>query len=628
MADWRLSQATIILSAVLTLCLGYLFQLPMKAEYTDLVVERAYFADESGQETLDTVQSQPFTPFEGPLFLGNHLRPVWLKLTLAPASQRDWVLMLQPNFVHWAEVWVPNETGGWQLKTLGTRLAFSSREVQTLVPAVTLQPSTDQAVTVFVRVKTPTTPLFVRVLKSQDSFAFDSLLSMLTGVFFGIGLIVMLFSWLVYNQTRDALWGLDAIYNLCGLIFLSLQLGLVQRLLLPNASQLINELNQLIVITHVFITAVLHRAIFRLFSLKPWLYWVSTLMLLAFPVLLTLLLLGMTDIALRINNALILVSALWGVLLVFYARHPDRFLLTVFRLSYLGLVLYFIWWGIAQVLQAQTGNLSTLYPSLPLSIFSMLMLTLILVRNSQLKAEAAQRVALEKQETDRQLRETRLRHEETNSFLGMLLHEVKNPLSTIRMSVSNLENELAHADATVLKRLSRIQESVTGIDDVLERGVEIDSLEQGALSISPSWVNVSAWLSEFIQSHAAAARLQLEAPDVLMTHVDTDVLSMMLRNLVDNAVKYARDGSIIQLTLRETPHQWQIGVRNVVGAVGFPDADKVFAKYYRSPLAMRRSGLGLGLYWVRGVARHLGGDALYAQDEHWVVFTLWFPNAV
>mgnify|MGYP003488691202 FL=1 len=101
---------------------------------------------------------------------------------------------------------------------------------------------------------------------------------------------------------------------------------------------------------------------------------------------------------------------------------------------------------------------------------------------------------------------------------------------------------------------------------------------------------------------------------------------MMLRNLVDNAVKYAPEGSPILVQLNANAQGWQLSVRSRVGAVGFPDADQIFNKYYRSPLAMRRSGLGLGLYWVRGAARQLGGDATYARDQEWVVFTLWLPN--
>ena len=626
MADWRLSQATILLSLVLSLCLGALFQLPMKAVYTDLIAERGYFADEHGHETLNSVQAKTFTPFEGPLFLGNNLRPVWLKLTLAPSANPDWVLMLQPNFVHWAEVWTPQPAGGWQRQTLGSKLAFSSRSVQTLVPAVRIQPFANERMTLYVRVKTPTTPVFVRVISASESAVFDSVLSLVSGAFLGVGFIVMLFSLLVYHHTRDRLWGLDALYNLCGIAILSLQLGIAQRLVFPDAANLANQVMLYGLLLHVFITVILHRAIFRLFTLRPWLYGMNTLMLLAFPALVLLAWWGKADIALQLNNLLIFLSACWGILLVIYARHSDRLLLTVFRISYFGLLAYFVWWGIAQVLQAQTGNLSTLYPSLPLSIFSMLMLTLMLLRNTQIKADDAKRIAEEKLAAEQALRDARLRHEETNNFLGMLLHEVKNPLSTIRLSVSNLEQQLAQADASVLARLVRINDSVNGIDDVLERGVEIDSLEQGALSVCPSLVNVSALVADFVHAHAAAARLQLRAPEVIMARVDTDLVQMMLRNLIDNAVKYARENTTIDIVLTQSATQWQVSVRNMVGAIGFPEPDKLFNKYYRSPLAMRRSGLGLGLYWVRGVARHMGGDALYAQDEHWVEFTLWLPN--
>ncbi|MES9240268.1 histidine kinase dimerization/phospho-acceptor domain-containing protein, partial [Cutibacterium acnes] len=70
-----------------------------------------------------------------------------------------------------------------------------------------------------------------------------------------------------------------------------------------------------------------------------------------------------------------------------------------------------------------------------------------------------------------ELQLARKRHEESSSFYGMLMHEVKTPLSTIRMAVSNLENALADQDEVVLRRLKRVQNSVDNVDEVLKRGV-------------------------------------------------------------------------------------------------------------------------------------------------------------
>lgn len=626
MPAWRKSYSSMVIGALLVLALMWLFSLPVKARYPDLIVERAYFEDPAGLQDIHSIQHQRFTPYEGPLFHGNDNRPLWLRLTLAPATSKDWVLMFQPNFLHYAQVWSQHAGGQWQHDVTGSRIAYSQRHVKSLVPSVAIAPSALTRTTVFIRVQTPTTPVHVRVLSRQDSMEFDALLNLVSGSFIGIGLILAMFSALLYVNTRDLLWGADALCNLAGVLVLSLQMGLVSRLILPDSENLVNQLMLYANAGYLFVAAVLHRLMFSLFALPRWAYLLNTIMLMAFPLLMALIFFGFGDKAMAINNLLILLSSFWGILLALKAKHRDRYLLRVFQFSYLGLVGYFIWWSIAVVLQQQTGNMVALYPNLPASLFTMFMLLLILLRHTQLKAREAQRVAIQKRDAERDLLESQRRHEETQGFLGMVLHEVKNPLSSIRMIVANLENTLPNADEQVQRRLQRVHGLVGDIDDVLERGVEIDSLEQGALVAEKALINVAAWVGEFQAGHVAATRLELIAPESLLAHVDTHLLGLMLRNLVDNAVKYAPENSPITVQLQAGEAAWQLSVRSLVGAVGFPDPERVFGKYYRSPLAMRRSGLGLGLYWVRGAARQLGGDAHYARDQDYVVFTLCLPN--
>lgn len=626
MDTWRKIRVLLLTGSLLVLALGWLFSLPMNAHYTDLVVERAYYADPDGKENIQSIQAHDFTPFTGPLFHGNDARPLWLRLTIAPSAHADWVVMYQPNYIHQIETWLPQPDGRWRRVVTGSRYAFNQREVKTLVPAVQVHPAADRAITIYARVQTPTAPLYVRVITRDDCAAFDSLMHMVTGAFMGIALILSLLSFMVYISTRDMLWGLDAIFNLVGLTIITLQLGLASRLLWPDSVNVVNQLVLIANCSYLFMTTVLHRTMFGLFVLPRWIYIPNSLAMLIFPIQLWLIAQGMGDLAMTINNGMIFLLSLWGVLIVIHVRHSDMLMQAGFRAAYLGLLGYFVWWGLPMVLQVQTGNLSTLYPSLPASLFSMLILLLVLLRNTQLKARDARLMALEKREAEQKLHAERQRHEETNSFLGMLLHEVKNPLSTIRMTVSNLENALVDQGEGVQRRLRRVHESVDSIDEVLERGVEVDSLEQGALVLELARVNVAELVGEFLASHAAADRLRLALPTVLVASVDSHLFGLMLRNLIDNAIKYSPEGSSIEISLSSDDRLWQLTVRNVVGAVGFPDADRVFMKYYRSPLAMRRSGMGLGLYWVRGVARRMGGEAHYACEQNKVVFTLCLPN--
>ena len=62
-----------------------------------------------------------------------------------------------------------------------------------------------------------------------------------------------------------------------------------------------------------------------------------------------------------------------------------------------------------------------------------------------------------------------------------------------------------------------------------------------------------------------------------------------------------------------------------VGPAGYPEAHKVFDKYYRSPAAQRQSGSGLGLYLVKSLLELMQGEVSYTPLQGHVLFEFWLP---
>jgi signal transduction histidine kinase len=67
-------------------------------------------------------------------------------------------------------------------------------------------------------------------------------------------------------------------------------------------------------------------------------------------------------------------------------------------------------------------------------------------------------------------------------------------------------------------------------------------------------------------------------------------------------------------------------VSNAPGVAGLPDADQVFAKYYRSPAAQRQSGTGLGLFLSHNLAQQIGAELRYQPTDSLIQFELWLPT--
>jgi signal transduction histidine kinase len=105
---------------------------------------------------------------------------------------------------------------------------------------------------------------------------------------------------------------------------------------------------------------------------------------------------------------------------------------------------------------------------------------------------------------------------------------------------------------------------------------------------------------------------------------DPTLLKIMMRNLLDNALKYSHKTSGVEvvLVLPDAQGHWSVLVGNLPGKAGWPDQSQLFQKYYRSPAAGYRSGSGLGLYLVSRIARLMGGELRYLSDDSWIRFGL------
>lgn len=214
------------------------------------------------------------------------------------------------------------------------------------------------------------------------------------------------------------------------------------------------------------------------------------------------------------------------------------------------------------------------------------------------------------------------RRDEQDRFMSMLSHELKTPLSVLRMALG-LEGPLSG------RTRMHAQQSVQDMDAIIERCLQVGRLQHNRHVSGQQACCVDELLAELQTASTAPQRLRLEVSALPVLHTDTLLLRMVLGNLIDNALKYAAPASQVQLSASSQPHKKQPGmlvtIRNQPGHAGWPDAQKVFQKYYRSPGAHSKTGSGLGLYLVRSAARRLGGWVRYVPDTNTVRFEFWLP---
>jgi two-component system OmpR family sensor kinase len=216
-------------------------------------------------------------------------------------------------------------------------------------------------------------------------------------------------------------------------------------------------------------------------------------------------------------------------------------------------------------------------------------------------------------------------------FVRRLDHELKNPLTAMRIGLANLagtsprpeQRELLASVETQAERLGRL---VTDLRKLVE-------LEARPLEREP--VDVGALLEEAVElarqrSTAIVRQISLSVPQAPwpLTPVsgDHDLLFLAIYNLLDNALKFTRDGDRLEVRAFEDGSTIVVEVADTGKGIPEEDVPHIFEELYRGQEARGVEGSGLGLALVKAVVeRHGGQAAVRSRPGQGSVFTVRLP---
>ncbi|MDD2547135.1 MAG: 7TM-DISM domain-containing protein [Burkholderiaceae bacterium] len=593
----------------------------------DLIQHRSYLEDPEGKQTIQDIQTaQGWKPFTEILPLRNKGIPFWIRLEVKPAPEEGWALRVQPGILQDIQVFQRRHDGAWAVERAGSGHPYQARERSELAYTFNYHSTPGEVATVFVRVQSASAIAHFKIISPSESRDFDTQTHVFIGLYMGFGLVVMCISALSWRVTNQRIWGLNAGFDLLTFVLVSLQTGVVAKYLLSHSETVPEQVNLVANSLHLAMACLLFRGMMRLFQASAWCTLAYSACIWLLPVQLVLISLGQGAKAMSLNSMEILLVSLWGGVAVWFVPIKDRLLSVLFKSLNTCLAIYLVLWLAPALLPFRMPSYLSLYPALPSNFFTMLMTLVVMARHTQLETQRQRLIERHKQETDLALTYEKQRHAETNSFLSMVLHELKNPLSLLRVGTKNLELDTAPAPEARAARFAKIQRAIESIDAILERCVEVDHLEQGTLSVQPHDEDITELLTECVEQTSVPHRIVLHLMPRAHAYVDGVLLRLMVRNLLDNALRYGAQDAPVTLRLAQTDKALQITVSNPPGRGGRPDPDKLFRKYYRAPSALFASGTGLGLYWVSQVSQLMNTTVRYVPDEHLVIFELCLPN--
>lgn len=218
-------------------------------------------------------------------------------------------------------------------------------------------------------------------------------------------------------------------------------------------------------------------------------------------------------------------------------------------------------------------------------------------------------------------------------FLQRLDHELKNPLTAIRLGLGNLATAEPEERQTALNTIDAQATRLVRLTADIRKLAEMDTrpLERGD-------VNLAALIEEavdLIREHPEGSKRQVslsipQAPWPLpIISADWDLIFLAVYNLMDNAVKFSEPGDRIEIRAREEAPGVVIEIADT--GPGIDEADQAFVwdELYRGRRTRSVSGSGLGLPLVRAIVERHGGQVdLISRPGQGSVFSMVLPKSL
>jgi len=218
-------------------------------------------------------------------------------------------------------------------------------------------------------------------------------------------------------------------------------------------------------------------------------------------------------------------------------------------------------------------------------------------------------------------------------FVSNVSHELKTPITSIRVLADSL---IAQEDAPVelyQEFMQDISDEIDRENRIIEDLLELIRLDKSAKDLNVTQVNMNDFLESLLKRLRPIAKVRdieliLESYRPVIAEVDEVKLTLALSNIIENAIKYNKDGGWVKVTLNADHKFFYVKIAD--SGVGIPEDSKkqVFDRFYRVDKARSRDtgGTGLGLAITQNIVYlHNGGIKLYSIEGEGTTFTVRIP---